>query len=417
MKKVIVIGGGPAGMMAALIAAGQGAEVRLLEKNSRLGLKLSITGKGRCNVTNDSSVQELIKNIPQNGSFLYSCLSRFDAYALQDFFRSRGVALKTERGKRVFPESDNARDIVNALKSAVEAAGVQVLYGKNVDKLLFEDSAEGRRLLGCTVGREQFFTDAVICTCGGLSYPTTGSDGGGYELARHAGHSIIPPKPALVPLHSSANYIPELAGLSLKNVEASLYHRDKLLGKDFGELLFTHKGVSGPIILSLSFELCALSPFLQQQCLLKINLKPALDTDTLNARVQRDLDKYSRRHLINALNELLPLSLIPIVVRLSGVFAHKECNQISREERQALCSVIAGFPVPIAGTAPIEEAIVTAGGVCVKELNPKTMESRLMQGLYFCGEVIDVQGYTGGFNLQAAFSTGYAAGMAAADNY
>ena len=410
MQKVIVVGGGPAGMMAAITAAENGAEVVLLEKNDRVGRKLAITGKGRCNLTNDSPVSDIIKNIPGNGSFLYSCVSSFDAYALQNFFIARGVPLKTERGKRVFPVSDNAKDIVNALKTALQETGVRVLCDKKVTALLTENN----QAVGVRAGEEIFAADKVIITCGGLSYPVTGSDGDGYKLAKEAGHKIINPVPALVPLLSEDKYISSLAGLSLKNVEVSLYFQGKLLARDFGEMLFTHEGVSGPVILSLSFFVCSLSPFLQRQCMLKINLKPALDEEKLNARLQRDLDKYSRRHLQNSLNDLLPLSIIPVVVNLSGVFAHKEANQITREERKALCDIIAAFPVHISGTAPIEQAIVTSGGVCVKEINPKTMESKLLPNLYFCGEVLDVQGYTGGFNLQAAFSTGYAAGKYAA---
>ncbi|MBQ9992997.1 MAG: NAD(P)/FAD-dependent oxidoreductase [Firmicutes bacterium] len=413
MQKVIVVGGGAAGMMAAVSAAKAGACVLLLERNNRLGWKLSITGKGRCNVTNDSTMQEIIKNIPGNGSFLYSSLAAFDSASLQDFFRAQGVELKTERGKRVFPVSDNAKDIVAALKRAMEKLGVKVLYGKYVDKLLIEDGA----IQGVQAGEEVFEAERVIITCGGKSYSTTGSDGSGYMLAEQAGHSIITPKPALVPLYSEDKYIPGLAGLSLKNVEVSLYHRNKLLAAEFGEMLFTHKGVSGPVILSLSFDVCTLSAIDQRQCILKINLKPALDMDKLQARLQRDLDKFSRRHLANSLNELLPQSIIPVVIQLSGVFPHKECNQITKEERKALCEIISAFPVHISSVGTIEEAIVTAGGVCVKEINPKTMESRKVSGLYFCGEVLDVQGYTGGFNLQAAFSMGNAAGKYAAEEF
>ena len=405
---VAVIGGGAAGLMAAYSAARYGARVTLFERNDRCGRKLAITGKGRCNVTNDCSVEELLQNVPTNPRFLYSALGRFDTSDTKAFFEERGVALKVERGRRVFPVSDRAEDIVRALVGACKEMGVNIRY-ERVTTL----RTEGGELLGLTTEKNSYDADAVIICTGGKSYPRTGSDGDGYALARSAGHSVTPLLPSLVPICSESKLCPALQGLSLKNVSLSVVRKQdgKEVYSDFGEMMFTHFGLTGPMILSASAHIPDVAEGKYEA---RINLKPALDEKTLDARIVSDFSKYSNKDFLNALGDLLPQKLIPVIVSLSGIDARKKVNSITKEERRALCEVIRCLRIPLSRFRPINEAIITKGGVSVKEINPKTMESRLCRGLYFAGEVIDVDAYTGGYNLQIAFSTAVLAGESAA---
>jgi predicted Rossmann fold flavoprotein len=405
---VAVIGGGAAGLMAAISAAKMGAEVTLFEKNDRFGKKLAITGKGRCNVTNDCTVEQFLQNVPTNPRFLYSALGRFDTADTKDFFESAGVPLKVERGRRVFPISDKADDIVKALVREARAAGVKTAF----EKVLSVDSADGK-IIGITTDKASYTTGAVIICTGGKSYPRTGSDGDGYAFAKALGHTITPLLPSLVPMTSQSKLCPALQGLSLKNVSLSIV--DKASGKevysDFGEMMFTHFGLTGPMILSASAHIPD-APSGKYEA--HINLKPALDEKTLDARIIADFNKYANKDFVNALSDLLPQKLIPVVISLSGIDARKKVNSITKEERHALSDVIRCLRISISGFRPINEAIVTKGGVSVKEINPKTMESKLCSGLYFAGEVLDVDAYTGGYNLQIAFATGVLAGESAA---
>lgn len=406
---VIVIGGGAAGMMAAGRAGTMGERTVLLEKNGNLGRKILITGKGRCNVTNSGDINKFIANYGANGQFLYSSFSKFFNDDLLEFFKERGVPLKIERGGRVFPESDDAADIVKALALYMKEGNVEIQYEKEVQSIAVKDS----HIVGVETKAGRIPASRVILATGGKSYPGTGSTGDGYKWAMELGHTVVQPRPALVPLNIKEGWIKELQGLTLKNVEASLYIGDRLLGKEFGEMLFTHFGVSGPIILTLSRNVTANNNSLPSFTL-KINLKPALDDETLDLRLQKDFSKYQRRQLKNSLNELLPSSLIPVVINLSGISGEKYVHQITREERQRILKVLTGMELSVLGPRSLAEAIVTAGGVSLKEINPRTMESKLVKGLYFAGEVLDVDGYTGGYNLQAAFSMGFAAGESAA---
>lgn len=405
---VAVIGGGAAGLMAAISAAKMGAEVTLFEKNDRFGKKLAITGKGRCNVTNDCTVEEFLQNVPTNPRFLYSALGRFDTADTKEFFESAGVPLKVERGRRVFPVSDKADDIVKALIREARAAGVRTAF----EKVLSLNSADGR-ISTITTDKAVYAASAVIICTGGRSYPRTGSDGDGYAFAKALGHTVTPLLPSLVPMTSQSKLCPSLQGLSLKNVSLSIV--DKASGKevysDFGEMMFTHFGLTGPMILSASAHIPD-APSGKYEA--HINLKPALDEKTLDARIIADFNKYANKDFVNALSDLLPQKLIPVVISLSGIDARKKVNSITKEERHALGDVIRCLRIPISGFRPINEAIVTKGGISVKEVNPKTMESKLCRGLYFAGEVLDVDAYTGGYNLQIAFATGVLAGESAA---
>ena len=405
---VAVIGGGAAGLMAAYSAARYGAKVTLFERNDRCGRKLAITGKGRCNVTNDCSVEELLQNVPTNPRFLYSALGRFDTSDTKAFFEERGVALKVERGRRVFPVSDRAEDIVRALVGACKENGVNICY-ERVTSLRIENG----ELLGLNTEKNSYDADAVIICTGGKSYPRTGSDGDGYALARSAGHTVTPLLPSLVPICSESKLCPALQGLSLKNVSLSVARKQdgKEVYSDFGEMMFTHFGLTGPMILSASAHIPDISEGKYEA---RINLKPALDEKTLDARIISDFSKYSNKDFLNALGDLLPQKLIPVIVSLSGIDARKKVNSITKEERRALCEVIRCLRIPLSRFRPINEAIITKGGVSVKEISPKTMESKLCRGLYFAGEVIDVDAYTGGYNLQIAFSTAVLAGESAA---
>jgi len=393
--------------MAAGVAASFGKNVSLFERNNILGKKVLITGKGRCNLTNNCTVSEFISQIPRNGKFLYAALSKFDSAALISFFETLGVAVKTERGRRVFPESDSAIQIRDALRKFVESNGVSIYYGERVREVL----TDGNRVSGIRLGSgKSVAASSVILATGGLSYPGTGSDGDGYAIASRLGHTINTPIPALVPLVTVEKWVKDLEGLALKNVRADLYASGKLKASEFGEMLFTDYGVSGPIILtlgSLASELIAKGHILS----IKIDFKPALSDEQLDLRVQRDFAKFSKKILRNALVELLPKKMIPIIIESSGLSPEKPCNQITRKERQQLVETLKGLELHISDTRGFHEAIVTRGGVDVREIDPSTMESRIIKGLYFAGEVIDVDGYTGGFNLQIAFSTGYLAGL------
>ena len=409
-KSVLVIGGGPAGMLAAIAACERGAEVTVIEKNKMLGRKLSITGKGRCNITNACGIREIIENTPHNGTFLHSALHNLSPDDVMAFFTALGVELKIERGRRVFPVSDKATDIVNALSHRVKKAGVDIRHDERIKNLLIKDG----KVYGAECQDKNFLADAVILATGGASYPATGSTGDGYRLAAEAGHNIFPPIPSLVPLDTREEWVSELSGLSLKNISLEAVYKEKVIGKEFGEMLFTHTGVSGPVVLSVSHAVSRLPKEEIPKVKLVINLKPALSAEQLSARIQRDLDKFSRKHFVNSLPELLPSSLIPVLVRLSGIPPHKESNQITKQERERLVGLISALTLTVSSLRPLDEAIVTAGGVDVKEVDPKTMQSKLIEGLYFAGELLDIDAYTGGYNLQMAFSTGWTAGMSAA---
>jgi hypothetical protein len=404
-KRVIVVGGGAAGMMAAGTAGSRGLDVTLIEKNNRLGKKLLITGKGRCNITNNTDVDGLIQNVPVNGNFLYSAFYTFSNNDLMNLFQELGLKLKIERGGRVFPESDKAGDVVKALEKYLRINNVNVINGE-VIKILTDNGQvigillkDGRKFLG----------ESVIIATGGMSYPGTGSTGDGYHFAKQLGHTVTPLKPSLVPLEVNEEWVKELQGLSLKNISITVLNSsDKKVYNDFGEMLFTHFGVSGPVILSASSHMKDIE---KQQYRLIIDLKPALSQEQLDKRIQRDFEKYSRKHYSNSLDELLPQKLIPVAVKLSAIPGDKPVNQITKEERRNLVNLLKGLTLHITRFRPIKEAIVTSGGVHVDEINPGTMESKKVKGLYFAGEVIDVDAYTGGFNLQIAFSTGYLAGL------
>lgn len=413
MGKVLVVGAGPAGMMAAIKAAENGASVTLLEKMDRVGKKMAITGKGRCNMTNAAPVPEIIKNISGNGAFLNSAIRFFDNEDVIAFFENAGVPTVTERGGRVFPASSKASDAVDALLHRIHESGVAVRFHTEVKDLLVEDGrAQGVRL---TSG-EDIFADAVIVATGGASYPRTGSTGDGFRMAEAVGHTVEPPTPALVPLETEEEWPWELTGLSLKNVRFRLFSEAEppgKIGEAFGEMMFTHFGVTGPIILTLS-RTAAIYLRTHEFLSAEIDLKPALDEDTLEKRVQRDFEKYKNKQVKNAAVDLLPARLIAPVLDLAYIDEEKPVHQITRGERLRIVETLKHLPLTITRTRPIDEAIVTAGGVSVKELNPKTMESKLVKGLYFVGEVADVDGFTGGYNLQAAFSMGAAAGTWAA---
>ena len=407
-NKVIVIGGGAAGLFAAISAAENGADVMLFEKNDRCGKKLRITGKGRCNVTNDCSTEEFLQNVPTNPRFLYSALSVLSTQDVKDFFEDEGVPLKTERGKRVFPVSDKAQDIVSALVSACHSRGVKIINEKVRSLVISEE-----KIKGIITESGEYTADAVIVCTGGRSYTRTGSDGDGYTFAKAAGHTVTPLLPSLVPIVCAGKLCPSLQGLSIKNVSLSITDKTtkKEVYSDFGEMMFTHFGITGPMVLSASAHIPDIASGKYEA---RINLKPALDEKTLDTRILSDFSKYSNKDLINALGDLLPQKLIPVVISLSGIDPRKKINSITREERQSLADVIRGLRLTLIGFRPLEEAIITKGGVNVKEIDPKTMASKKCAGLYFAGEVIDVDAYTGGFNLQIAFATGKLAGQSAA---
>ena len=406
MFDVIIIGAGPAGFMAGITAAKAGKKTVILEKMPETGRKLLICGKGRCNITNVCDINEMIKNIPGNGKFLHSALRSFDNQALMDFFRENGLETKSERGGRVFPVTDSAKDVRALLLKVFEKSGGTLKVNIDVSEILVEDGAvNGVRLKSGSVVKGR---NVVLCA-GGASYPRTGSDGSGFMLAEKCGHTVTELKPSLVPLVSDCQYLPELQGLSLRNVTATVFSDNKKITQEFGEMLFTHFGLSGPIILTLSNP-AAKELSQNKKVEISIDLKPALSEEKLDDRLKRDFEKYSRKQIKNSLGDLLPSSLIPVVLKEAGIFEDKFTNQITKAERTAFLQTLKNLRLNITKTRPIAEAIVTAGGVSIKEIDPKTMQSKIIRGLYFAGEVIDIDGYTGGFNLQAAFSTGYAAG-------
>lgn len=404
--KIIVVGGGAAGMMAAYHAANIGNQVLLLEKNEKLGKKIYITGKGRCNVTNAADMETLFGNINRNAKFCYSALYGFDNNAVYSFMEENGCSLKIERGDRVFPVSDHSSDVIKALSNALKKEKVEVMLNTTVKSLIIEENTVKGVLLS---NQKKLLADKVILATGGISYPTTGSTGDGLRFAEWAGHSIEELRPSLVPIVTKESYIPKLQGLSLKNVELSLYVENKVLFKEMGEMLFTHFGISGPLVLSMSSvftDLCKKG----QKCQIKLDLKPALTNEQLDKRILRDFEAAQNKQFKNSLDALLPQKLIPVIVELSKIDPYKPVNVISKEERNRLCSIVKCMPITPVKCAPIEEAIITRGGVNVKEINSSTMESKLVKNLYFAGEMIDVDCMTGGFNLQFAWSTGYLAG-------
>jgi len=413
MSNIIVVGGGAAGLLAGIAAAELGSEVTILERMRTPGRKMLITGKGRCNITNNCEIADIIRNLPGNGRFLNSALHRFSNNDIIYLLESHGLQTKVERGGRVFPVTDKAKDVVDTLLNIYREKGGKLLVDQMVSKILIED--------GCVKGvltndGNKYTADAVILTTGGASYPGTGSDGNGFTLAKACGHTIIPLKPSLVPLESDSEYIKSLQGLSLRNVKVSICCGDRILASEFGEMLFTHFGFSGPIILSLSKAVADAFEKGNKDLDLIIDLKPALDMQKLDLRIQRDFANYIRKQLVNGMKDLLPGRLIPVVLDAAFLNPDKPINQVSKEERSRLAYNLKNLSFPITGTRPLAEAIVTAGGVSTKEINPKTFESKIVKRLYFAGEVIDVDGYTGGYNLQAAFSSGYAAGYAAAQD-
>ena len=401
---IAVIGAGAAGLIAAGTAASLGADVLLFETNPKVGRKIYITGKGRCNVTNNCETSNILANIPVNPRFLYSALGNFNAQDTMNFFESLGVPLKTERGNRVFPISDKASDIVDALFSYVKKQGVKIVFHTVNDVL------EHQNGFLIKTDDKQFTVDRVIIATGGASYPATGSTGDGYRFAKNFSHSIVSPRPSLVPLVEKGDTCEKLMGLSLKNVRLTALENNKKIFEDFGEMLFTHFGVSGPLVLSASAHM---RHFGSKDYKILIDLKPALDDKTLDKRLLNDFEKYKNSDFINALCELLPRKLIPVIIEFAGINPHTKVHSITKAQRASLSRLIKAFPVEISGARPISEAIVTTGGVNVKEINPKTMESKKKTGLYFAGEVIDVDAYTGGFNLQIAWSTGRLAGISA----
>lgn len=407
-KKVIVIGAGAAGMMAGGTAAQMGASVTILEKNRRVGRKILITGKGRCNVTNNCDVQTFIQNVPVNGRFLFSAINSFDAQSVIDFFENLGLSLKTERGNRVFPKSDRAMDVVDTLHSFVSDSGCKII-NDSAKELIIENG----EVIGVKTENNTYYADSVIICCGGKSYPLTGSTGDGYTLARQAGHTITDLNPSLVPLESHNPDCKAMQGLALKNVSLKIVNvqSKKTVYSDFGEMLFTHFGMSGPMILSASSHIRDIS---DGKYIAQIDLKPALSPEQLDKRLQNEFTINSNKDVSNSFSKLLPRKIIVPVLKRWGVPFDKKCNSITKEERKKLADILKCFTVEISGFRPIEEAIITSGGVKTSEINPKTMESRLVNGLYFAGEVIDCDAYTGGFNLQIAWSTGHLAGENAA---
>ena len=408
MKRVVVIGGGAAGLMAAVIAGREGAKVTLLEKMNYVGKKMGITGKGRCNITNACDMSDFIKNTPGNGKFLYGAYERFTNEDFLQLLHDAGLETKVERGGRVFPASDSALDVRNTFMKLMKHYGVDVHLEEPVKKLLVDDGV----VTGVVTDKETYHADAVVIATGGKSYPATGSTGDGYILAAQVGHKITDIRPSLVPIVTEESWVKDLMGLSLRNVELSVVAKNKVQAKMFGEMMFTHFGITGPIVLSLSHTVGKLMRKKNIGTIgLDINLKPALSPETLDKRLQKDFDLYSKKQLINGMKDLLPSRLIPLIIELAGIDPQKPINQISKEERQQIGYMLQHMPLTVKGLRPVEEAIVTAGGISLKEFNPKTMESKLVKGLYGAGEVLDIDAFTGGYNLQAAFSTGYVAAM------
>ena len=408
MAKVIVIGGGAAGMMAAIIAARNGKEVTVLEQNEKLGKKLFITGKGRCNFTNACDIEDLFGNVISNPKFMYSAFYTFSNDMVMDFFEELGMPYKVERGNRVFPVSDHSSDVIKALEKEMRRLGVVICLNTKVKSLIIEKNiCKGVELVN---KKEKIYADSVIITTGGVSYPRTGACKDGYIFAKQAGHTIVAPSPSLVPIELEEDCCKDLMGISLKNVSATIYADNKKVYSDFGEMLFTHFGVSGPIIIKAS---AYIQKYLQKNLSLTIDLKPALDEKQLDERILKDFLLFQNKQLKNALDKLLLHALIPVVIEKSGLDGDKKVNELTKEERRILGHTIKYMPFSIIGLRSWDEAIVTKGGVSVKEIDPGTMESKLTGGLYFAGEVLDLDALTGGFNLQIAWSTGYLAGLSA----
>ena len=423
MSKVVVIGGGPAGMMAALAAAESGHEVVLLEKNEKLGKKLYITGKGRCNITNSGDMENLFANVMTNAKFLYSAFYAYDNQMLMDFFKQEGLAIKIERGNRVFPVSDHSSDVINTLQRALKKAGVEVWIHTEAGNLLFEDRENFNELdkkephqiisgvqlkRGLVNGEKTVIADAVIVATGGFSYQTTGSTGDGYRFARDMGHKVTEIHPSLVPFNTKEEYVKEMQGLALKNVTVRIYDGKKKLYEEFGEMLFTHFGVSGPLLLSASAMLAP--KYTSKELKMEIDLKPALEEEQLDKRILKDFEESKNKQFKNSVGKLFPSKMIPVILQLSGIDPDKKVNEITKEERAAFVKLIKAFPVTLNGLRDFNEAIITKGGVKVNEVNPSTMESKIVKNLYFCGEVLDLDALTGGYNLQIAWSTGHLAG-------
>ncbi|KAF0091973.1 MAG: flavoprotein [Fusobacteria bacterium] len=404
-EKIAVIGGGPAGIIAAGTIGSRGKDVTLIEKNEKLGKKLFITGKGRCNITNAAPIDELFDYINTNKNFLYSSLYTFTNDNIIELLENFGLKTKVERGNRVFPASDKSSDVIKALEKFLKKNNVRIMLNSKVDSIVYRKK---NKSFVITIGEKDHEFDKVVIATGGVSYPTTGSTGDGFTFAKRMGHNIIPLKPSLVPIEIDAEWIKDLQGVSLKNVNLSAYSGKKLLKEEFGEMIFTHHGISGPIVLSISN---GINKYINKDLRMEIDFKPALSIEKLNNRLLRDFEQYSNKQLKNALNDLLPQKLIPWVIKLSHTDPEKTVNQITKEERMNLINIIKGFPLKFKKFRPIEEAIVTSGGVSTKEINPSTMESKLVPNLYFVGEVIDVDALTGGYNLQIAYSTGYLAGI------
>ncbi len=413
-KKIVIIGGGASGIMAALSASDSNTACTLYEKNDQLGKKLLITGKGRCNLTNSGELSLFIDNIVRNPSFMYSSLNRFKNTDLISIIESLGVPTKIERGMRVFPASNRAEDIVHALKQKLNELNVETVLKTSVKKVLTTGCENNRKVTGVEfLDGSTTPANSVILATGGKSYPKTGSTGDGYKIAAELGHSVIPLVPSLVPLKTKDPWVKKVQGLTLKNVSGSLYDNENLIKSEFGEMMFTHFGLTGPIILTLSHWVGEHFRINNTPLKLIINLKPALDQDTLDKRLQRDFQKFHRKRIINSLGNILPSTLIPVIVELSEIPPYLPVNQVSAEQRRIIVNLLQNLELSVTGTLPIETSIVTAGGVRVSEINPNSMESKLVKGLYIVGELLDVNGLTGGFNLQIAFSTGWAAGNAA----
>ena len=418
MANVIVIGGGPAGMMAAITAAEYGNKVPILEKNSYFGKKLLITGKGRCNITSSLYMSEFIKNTPGNGQFLYSAFQNYTNTDIIDFLKNQGLEVKEERGNRIFPVTDKSIDVLNCFKSKINELKIKKLFNTRVQKILVQNG----EVLGVRTEKEIIQTDKIILATGGKSYPLTGSTGDGYLIAKNIGHKVTEIRPSLVPLVIyEKNECKEMQGLSLRNVGIKIIDesKNKLIYEDFGEMIFTHFGISGPTILSGSAHLVRYKEIdnlmKEQKIKLQIDLKPALTEEQLDERILRDFKEFKNKQFKHALDKLLPQKMIPIVIEKTKINEEKRVNEITKEERRNLVKVLKKFELTIKDFRPVEEAIITSGGINIKEINPKTMESKLVKGLYFAGEIIDVDSYTGGFNLQIAYSTGYTAGMHVGD--
>ena len=413
MSKVVIIGGGPAGMFAAIAAAENGHEVVLLEKNEKLGKKLYITGKGRCNITNSSDMDVLFQSVMTNRKFLYSAFYAYDNQMVIDFFEQAGLPVKNERGNRIFPVSDHSSDVIAALQRVLNKNHVEICLRSEVDKILYQEAEnEKQKMSACGVllsNGKKIDCDAVIVATGGFSYQTTGSTGDGYRFAKEAGHAVTKITPSLVPFNAKEAYVRELQGLSLRNVNVKIYNGKKVLYDEFGEMLFTHFGVSGPLMLTAS---AAIKPELSEKPLaMEIDLKPALTEEQLDRRVLKDFEEAKNKQFKNSVGKLFPAKMVPVMIELSGIDPDKKVNEITKEERLSFVRLIKAFPLTLNGLRDFNEAIITKGGVAVNEVNPSTMESKLVKNLYFCGEVLDLDAVTGGFNLQIAWSTGHLAGM------